>query len=236
MDIGQIVNTSDERLAAQALDGLRDTFVGRIGQIPLVNRSLEQLTKTYERTKNTSSIVKYSAESVESGVSVLSPLLSTVAPALRPLDRLASNTLDRIQTMVPDAAQLLHAPVRGLRYSADFLKHAIAHIHHSLRVLSLQLAQVQPQLSLSAMSQTVVTTTRSLSASVVHVAAQVRRVVVETLRRVVQVLGTHASPYLPVAAKQAVKSFILGLPTRLVQLINQGCAYWPHPSRSRRPC
>jgi hypothetical protein len=46
--------------------------------------------------------------------------------------------------------------------------------------------------------------------------SKVKREIVETLRKVVDMLGKYSSSYLPVDAKHAVRSFILSLPSRLV--------------------
>jgi hypothetical protein len=49
-----------EQIALEALDGLRhsDNFVSRVSNIPLVHRSIHQITNVYEATKNASNIVK----------------------------------------------------------------------------------------------------------------------------------------------------------------------------------
>jgi hypothetical protein len=46
--------------------------------------------------------------------------------------------------------------------------------------------------------------------------SSVKREIVETIRRVVDMLGKYSSQYLPMDAKQNVRSFILNLPNRLV--------------------
>jgi hypothetical protein len=44
----------------------------------------------------------------------------------------------------------------------------------------------------------------------------VKKEIVETLKRVVDMLGRYSSNYLPLDAKNSVRSFILNLPSRLV--------------------
>lgn len=50
------------------------------------------------------------------------------------------------------------------------------------------------------------------------VMASIRREVVETLRRVVDVIGRYAAAYLPGDARRSVRGFILGLPSRWASL------------------
>lgn len=46
--------------------------------------------------------------------------------------------------------------------------------------------------------------------------SRVKRDVVDILRKSIDMLGKYSSSYLPVDAKVSVRSFILGLPSRLV--------------------
>jgi len=46
--------------------------------------------------------------------------------------------------------------------------------------------------------------------------SKVKREIVDTLRRAVDMLGKYSSSYLPVDARNAVRKFILGLPNRFV--------------------
>ncbi|KAI8896611.1 transcription factor Opi1-domain-containing protein [Globomyces pollinis-pini] len=93
----------DEQLAVEALGGLRhQPFLQRVHSIPLVNRTVSQLSHVYETTKNSNGVLKYSAESVESGVlTITKPVLSTLEPVLAPLDRFACNQLDRMERSFP---------------------------------------------------------------------------------------------------------------------------------------
>ncbi|KAI8800696.1 transcription factor Opi1-domain-containing protein [Cladochytrium replicatum] len=82
---------------------------------------------------------------------------------------------------------------RALRYCVQFLTHAYAHLDHQITLL-----------------RSYISTT---SAS--EVAASVRREVVETLRRVVDVVGRYAAVCLPREARRRVRRFVLGLPERV---------------------
>ncbi|KAH6570025.1 hypothetical protein BASA60_007952 [Batrachochytrium salamandrivorans] len=85
------------------LDPYQHAFFSRVSNIlPLVNSSISTLSTVYEATKNASSVVKYSAESVESGVkNIARPVFDTLEPALTPLGRFACNQLDRLERSVP---------------------------------------------------------------------------------------------------------------------------------------
>ncbi|RKO89979.1 transcription factor Opi1-domain-containing protein [Blyttiomyces helicus] len=77
-------------------------FMQRVSNIPLVNKSINQIGAAYEATKNASRVVKYSAESVETGVKTITkPVLNMVEPALAPLDRLLCNQMDKLERSFP---------------------------------------------------------------------------------------------------------------------------------------
>lgn len=90
-----------ERIAVEALGGLKQPFLQRVQNIPLVGRTVSSISHAYESTKNSSGVLKYSAESVESLSSLISkPVLSTLEPVLGPLDRFASNQLDKVNFLL----------------------------------------------------------------------------------------------------------------------------------------
>jgi hypothetical protein len=92
----------DEQLAAEALNGLhqqqqQQPFFQRVQSIPIVNNCVNQLSTAYQTTKNASGVIKYSAENLENSIAYISkPVLSTLEPVLKPLDRFASNQLDKV--------------------------------------------------------------------------------------------------------------------------------------------
>ncbi|KAJ3188143.1 hypothetical protein HDU85_005291 [Gaertneriomyces sp. JEL0708] len=119
--------SEDERMAAEVLGGLRnatsqpshpgsyhlhqpgssssdprdrerpDHFMSRVSAIPLVNRSITQISTAYEATKNASRVVKYSAESVETGMKTITkPVFNKLEPALASVDRFACASLDKL--------------------------------------------------------------------------------------------------------------------------------------------
>jgi hypothetical protein len=88
-----------ERIAIEALGGLKlqQPFLKRVQNIPLVGRTVSSISNVYESTKNSNNVLKYSAESVESlSFLITKPVLNTLEPVLRPLDRFASNQLDKV--------------------------------------------------------------------------------------------------------------------------------------------
>jgi hypothetical protein len=46
--------------------------------------------------------------------------------------------------------------------------------------------------------------------------SKIKREIVETVRNVVDIIGKYAAIYLPMDARQSVRGFILGLPSRWV--------------------
>ena len=99
-EIGSEAGTlQEEELAAvEALGGLKQPFFQRVQNIPLVGRTVSSISQVYETTKNSNGVLRYSAESVESISSMITkPVLSTLEPVLGPLDRFASNQLDKVK-------------------------------------------------------------------------------------------------------------------------------------------
>ena len=56
----------------------------------------------------------------------------------------------------------------------------------------------------------------AVGGNIVAFVSAVKREIVETLRRVVELLGNYSVGYLPVDARESVRNFILNLPNRLV--------------------
>ncbi|KAJ3133786.1 hypothetical protein HDU90_005624 [Geranomyces variabilis] len=367
----------DVQMAAEALGGLRnggmqrrpsrqssqEHFMQRVQNIPLVNKSINQISTAYEATKNASRVVKYSAESVETGVKTITkPVFNKLEPALAPLDRFACNQLDKLERSFPSimgtsppppealstlepprleyrsrprslssssmssisSLDLLQPPnvplldarspqmngslgggpsspsavsipgppltnalgppsspggfrtaegegpvtttaphidrkprsrwnqvvagvggslsglmlsdetMRGLKYCLQWLQYATNHIDRQVMMLRDYLAraggnvatylsnmatgasQPTPPLSPHANDMTVATAGTNIFAIV----ASIRREVVETLRRVVDVIGRYAAVYLPGDARRSVRGFILALPGRWATLTN----------------
>eukprot|EP00842_Homolaphlyctis_polyrhiza_P003074 jgi/Hompol1/3768/HPOL_003347-RA len=279
--------------AAAAQSSHQHAFLQRVSNIlPLVNMSLSQISNVYEATKNASSVVKYSAESVESGVKTITkPVFDTLEPALAPLDRFACDQLDKLERSVPylfssnpspkpDAASQIAAPittpatqtapasyvrhpsmdstttlstaprverkprskwhqvvagvganlgvitedtVRTLRYCLQYLQHAINNIDRQIRILAEfmlraggSFAELVAGLFHGLSIEAAPHAAHSGSTDdLLAVIGSVKREIVETVRKVVDVIGRNASVYLPSDARQSVRGFILNLPSRL---------------------
>ncbi|KAI8915546.1 hypothetical protein EDD86DRAFT_243555 [Gorgonomyces haynaldii] len=220
-------DSEDVQMAVEALTEIRrETFVSRVSNIPLVNRSISNLNHAYQVTKNSSGIVKYSAESVENGVrTITGPILSTIqsnisyitgqkkdllAPPQVPLSSSYQESFQNGHTMRleepsrygwgkivggvgANLGMISDESMRGLRYC-----HAIHNVEVQIGVLA------------SAISKG----TMVVGGSLYSIVNNVKREIVETLRRVVDMLGKHSANYLPVDARATVKGFILNLPSR----------------------
>ncbi|KAJ3062268.1 hypothetical protein HDU98_001832 [Podochytrium sp. JEL0797] len=68
------------------------SFLDRMSSIPLIHSTLSSITSTYEATKNANSVMKSSAEMVESSTMAV---LNSLEPALTPFDRFACTQLDK---------------------------------------------------------------------------------------------------------------------------------------------
>lgn len=91
--------------------------------------------------------------------------------------------------------------VKSLKYCLEWLQYATAHIDHQIHVLQ------------EGLGGWVATNSDSLKA-LVGLATQVKREVVETLRRVVDILSKYAGSALPLESRNMVRGFILSLPNR----------------------
>lgn len=61
LSIGNLISRDSEMLAVEALGQLtqgEQTFVTRVSNFPIVNRSIEQLQNAYAITKNSSNVIK----------------------------------------------------------------------------------------------------------------------------------------------------------------------------------
>jgi hypothetical protein len=90
--IHQLLNQQEQDIPEEP-----KVFIQRVSTIPLLSSLGHSIGNAYEATKNASRVVKYSAESVESGVKSISvPVLHSLEPALAPLDRFACSQLDLV--------------------------------------------------------------------------------------------------------------------------------------------
>jgi Transcription factor Opi1 len=91
------------------------------------------------------------------------------------------------------------------------------------------------RLAIEGSATAVSTGTVVVGGNLVGIVNAVKREIVETIRRVVDVVGRYAGYYLPSDSRQSVRSFILDLPSRLVPYINPGVGrWWPKKRRHGR--
>ena len=115
-DTSHEYSIQDDIIAVKALESLDPTnppktekFLKRVYSIPFLNNTVNSIQNSYESAKNSSGVLKYSAESVESvTMRVTLPVLNTLEPVLTPLDRFACNQLDRVEKRFPFISGYTH--------------------------------------------------------------------------------------------------------------------------------
>ncbi|KAF9432228.1 hypothetical protein BGZ76_011088 [Entomortierella beljakovae] len=132
----------DERLAAEALGDMANgslsssapmntsssfaapstPFISRMSSFPLVNSAVSSVVQAYASGKQSSKVMKYGAEMVESGVKTLSkPVFNKLEPKLGQLDDFACRQLDKVYPSKSDA-QTLPSPTNSARSSNDIIR------------------------------------------------------------------------------------------------------------------
>jgi hypothetical protein len=117
--------------------------------------------------------------------------------------------------------------VSSLRFCIDFLRHAIAKMMDQLALLkhsiehgiSASIGILQLYFMCSCRKQNPDGSNATTIGNIAVLISTVKKEIVETLRKVVEMLGRYTSPYLPMDARQSVKSFILSLPNRMVYIV-----------------
>ncbi|KAI8930253.1 transcription factor Opi1, partial [Entophlyctis helioformis] len=112
--------------------------------------------------------------------------------------------------------------MRALRYCLQFLQYAIANIDRQAGLLKQYLANagssVHGLVTGGQTSGSTAVIAAPFGAGLVAMLVAIRREIVETLRKVVDLVGRNASVYLTGDARQSVRGFILNLPSRLAGL------------------
>ena len=231
-------------------------FISRVSQLPVINSTIKTLGEVYESGKNTSQLLKYSAETVENSVkniiATTRPMLSRLEPGLGHLDAFACNQLDRIERyssasfngaaevsdQVPGSQSepgplsgwndfLGQESLKSLQFCVEWLRYASGHIDSQIAVLRKAIADWVTHSSTERSDGAVYT--NSLLHRLLTLAASVKREVVETMRKVVDIMGKYAGKALPQEARNLVRGFILSLPARW-QAVQ--CQVDPMPSSS----
>ncbi|KAG0015975.1 hypothetical protein BGZ82_001227 [Podila clonocystis] len=239
-----------EQLAAEALGDMANhgsfvaaPFISRMSSLPIVNSAL----KAYESGKQNSKVMKYGAEMVESSVKSLSkPVFDKLEPKLGQLDDFACRQLDKdshIGTVSAPSQQFSgwrgvvatvgsasaagvaifsEESMKSLKYCLQWLQYAVQHIDHQIGLLRAFLV------SLANPSQN----TEIVPSTAASTLASIKKEVVETLRKVINVVSRYAGACLPDQAKINVRQFILSMPVRWATLNNESAPSTPMGSPS----
>lgn len=120
--------------------------------------------------------------------------------------------------------------LNGIRYCEQWLQYAIHNIEQQIQALVSHLSRLKGSMSSSMVSGALLPPLRPDSgATTEHQAlvnsreqtslhrellANVKREIVENIRRIVDILGKYTPPYLPNEAKSRIRGFLLNLPSR----------------------
>ncbi|KAG9062686.1 hypothetical protein KI688_004991 [Linnemannia hyalina] len=115
--------------------------------------------------------------------------------------------------------------MKSLKYCLQWLQYAVQHIDHQIGLLRAFLVSLASPSSSTAMVP-------STAASTL---ASIKKEVVETLRKVINVVSRYAGACLPDQAKISVRQFILSMPVRWATLNNESLPSTPMGSPSLGP-
>ncbi|KAG2205269.1 hypothetical protein INT47_009534 [Mucor saturninus] len=123
------------------------------------------------------------------------------------------------------AAVISEESMKCLRYCLSWLQYASQHIDQQMNLLRKFLVSLASNHHESEEGATTMTTHDDASTL-----AQIKKEIVDTLRKVVEVISKYAGSGLPEQAKAAVRGFILALPTRWAMLNSPAAAPAASPS------
>ncbi|GJJ78631.1 transcriptional repressor OPI1 [Entomortierella parvispora] len=115
--------------------------------------------------------------------------------------------------------------MKSLKYCLQWLQYAVQHIDHQIGLLRAFLV------SLASPSQN----TAIVPSTAASTLASIKKEVVETLRKVINIVSRYAGACLPDHAKISVRQFILSMPVRWATLNNESVPSTPVGSPSLRP-
>ncbi|KAF9920941.1 hypothetical protein FBU30_009108 [Linnemannia zychae] len=115
--------------------------------------------------------------------------------------------------------------MKSLKYCLQWLQYAVQHIDHQIGLLRAFLVSLASPSSSTAMVP-------STAASTL---ASIKKEVVETLRKVINVVSRYAGACLPDQAKISVRQFILSMPVRWATINNESLPSTPKGSPSLGP-
>ncbi|ORZ28568.1 transcription factor Opi1-domain-containing protein [Lobosporangium transversale] len=115
--------------------------------------------------------------------------------------------------------------MKSLKYCLQWLQYAVHHIDHQIGLLRAFLV------SLASPSQS----TAMVPSNAASTLASIKKEVVDTLRKVINVVSRYAGACLPDQAKISVRQFILSMPGRWASINNESVPSTPVGSPSLRP-
>jgi hypothetical protein len=115
------------------------------------------------------------------------------------------------------AAVISEESMKCLKYCLSWLQYAMQHIDQQMNLLR------QFLVSLATNSSTDTATTKEVVTQQDSTLASIKKEIVDTLRKVVEVVSKYAGSGLPENAKVSVRAFILQLPSRWA-ILNNGSA------------
>jgi uncharacterized protein with NAD-binding domain and iron-sulfur cluster len=133
------------------------------------------------------------------------------------------------------AAVISEESMKCLRYCLSWLQYAMQHIDQQmdlLRSFLVSLATTGSSPKKEVVVKTTSTTTTTVDESKL---ASIKKEIVDTLRKVVEVVSKYAGSGLPEQAKQSVRTFILQLPSRWAIVNNSTTTHGNNNEEEQQP-
>lgn len=199
--------TGMEGVVPNSLTGTA-SFVSRISEYAVINRSLEQLSRVYTSSKDNSRLLRLGTTPIEYSLRLVS---DTFESQLKGLDGYAGRQLERVQ----DAWMTTPKLTADLALTIQGLKNAEAYINYLLERLRSAIAQAGEIMDgqLEAWEEGIRERGAEAAIRVTRLREDVHREVVETLKGVVSLVNTNGW-VMPIPGQEAMRRFLLSLPNR----------------------
>ncbi|KAI9009434.1 transcription factor Opi1-domain-containing protein [Gaertneriomyces semiglobifer] len=144
----------------------------------------------------------------------------STAPHIPRTPRSSSFSLTSVRNSVSQLSRYMFSEetLRGLRYCLEWLQYASAHIERQVQALMTYISSLASFNSANTSPTPPLSPNGQLTLPPPSLLSTIKREVVETIRRVVDVVGRYAAIYLPAEGRGRVRGFILGLPGRWASL------------------
>ena len=226
--LGDLATTQSPITSAATVNGMHDKqqqppyFLDRMSTYPMVSSAL----RTYETTKSKSRLLNYGAGMME----------SVTRPLLEPLDGFACRQLDRLESYYPTtlsppsiahseeakfrwqnmlistsglATSISDESVRSLSYLLNMLRSASSQIQSAVSALLALVYEQQQTLTHYTVEEL---NARRLAFN--QRLAEIKLDIVRTVQAVIGSMSKHAGSALPEPARDKVRQYLLGLPSR----------------------